>query len=204
MKKKTVFYLLVVLSTVCAVNANYLLNPGFEDGDGNAIADNWYFAGGNVQRETEIQAGHGEWQLQIGDLESLNWGWGEQTVDFGTDVGGTEFTASAEFKGRIAGAEQIYLNLEFYDAANALISGQDGAELKPTDPDYIEHSWVTRSMTLTAPANTQKIRYRIVGYMGGGTYGDWGVTRADNAVLVPEPASLAVLGLGALLLKRRK
>ncbi|AQQ71586.1 hypothetical protein SMSP2_01962 [Limihaloglobus sulfuriphilus] len=214
MKTKTLFWILALPALFAGIaGANLLQNPGFEEGSGTSQAENWLFAGGNVVRVAETQEGHGEWQLQIQDLEALNWAWAEQTVDLGQNAGGFEFTAYVEFKARMAGEEAAYLNIEFYDADDTLLSGQDAAELKPTDPDYIELSWVSRSITLTAPANTQKVRFRVVGYMGGGTHGDWGVIRADNvsltspqisspALVVPTPADgsriAAVEGPGIL------
>jgi hypothetical protein len=59
-------------------------------------------------------------------------------------------------------------------------------------------NWETYSWDYLLPAGTT--HYKIV------PLGDWGAgsTGFDNASIVPEPATMALLGLGALVLRRKK
>jgi hypothetical protein len=207
MKKKIIFNLLVLLGVVFAANANILVNPGFEDGTG-AVADNWV-NNGTAQRVNISEPGYGDYMMQIGDVEASNparWHWAHQIVDFGSDIGGTEFYASASYKTKIDGDEYVSILIRFMDASDTQLGQAHDAFYYTTDPDYLTYAWRTRDMTAIAPSGTTKLEYRAFGMMGGGVDGDWGQILIDNATLtiVPEPASLAVLGLGALFLRKKK
>jgi hypothetical protein len=207
MKKKIIFSSLVLLGVAFTANANLLLNPGFESGSG-AVADNWANAG-TAQRVNVSEPGYGDFMMQIGDVVASNparWQWAQQIVDFGSDIGGTEFYASASYKTKIDGDEYASILIRFMDASDTELGQAQGAFYFTTDPDYLTYAWRTRDMTAIAPAGATKLEYRAFGQMGGGVDNDWGQILIDNVSLtvVPEPATLAVLGLGALILRKKK
>ena len=77
-----------------------------------------------------------------------------------------------------------------------------------TSHDYNNMGWVTHSWQFTADSNSTTIEfYSLDSYEGEGEYdgysGYCGPT-LDNVSIVPEPATIALLGFGALGLLRRK
>jgi len=57
--------------------------------------------------------------------------------------------------------------------------------------------WTPFSATFTAPAGAELVEVKL-------TMGGWGSLYADNVSIVPEPASLVLLGLGGLTLLKKK
>jgi hypothetical protein len=67
---------------------------------------------------------------------------------------------------------------------------------------------MSKTLTFNIPIQTGTITWVTV-YLGGQAFGNSGVTsygalHFDNVVLTPEPATMGLLGLGALALIRRK
>ncbi|RKY24477.1 MAG: hypothetical protein DRP62_03660 [Planctomycetota bacterium] len=54
------------------------------------------------------------------------------------------------------------------------------------------------SISATAPSGTTQVKVDLIEWAGSGTV--W----FDNAVLTPEPATIAILGLGAMFLRRKR
>lgn len=95
-----------------------------------------------------------------------------------------------------------YLRIEFKDSADAILSSIQTDILANGYDGNVNQPWANRSVSGTAPAGTASITV----VLGAFTTGDGGTTRWDNAVLsavVPEPASIGLLGLTGLALRRR-
>jgi hypothetical protein len=96
----------------------------------------------------------------------------------------------------------LQIEAEFYDASNAqlaaVVLGYFDSGIQPDD------TWVQIGGSIVAPANTAygRVVLRTVDWQDGIA----GAIYFDNVsvTVVPEPISLALLGLGGLLLMRRR
>jgi len=188
---------------------NLLLNPGFEDGDfgpinGSGNPTNWYAWG--------AQSGyhHGDAGKVI-DTKAIKFWWDDVGVwQDVTVTGGEQYDFSVLTFSASGDALRLWngvLKAEFYNSALGTDSAHRLAEFyvdkfysasDPTD------QWVTLNGIVTAPANADIGRMILM-------IGDWqsnpgGSLNFDNAsiTLVPEPASLLLLGLGVLAVLRRR
>lgn len=197
---KKVLVLLVLLAVTGIATADLLYNGDFTiEGTDPANADGWseWNSGGWVNRE---QAAGGitpdNWHYAIGNAGAINNGiWQDIAV---ADDGAT-YTLSADAAMDAWWYPAGYVKIEFYDAGAVQL---DFAEVWLPDPGGFDIGlpWDNYSVTATAPAGTVTVR----AVMGGYTDGNGGTLRFDNAVLVPEPATMVLLGLGGLFLRRRR
>jgi len=89
--------------------------------------------------------------------------------------------------------------LQFYNAANASVGSY---ELGRVNAASTKDMWFNLSLTQVAPANTATVEAWLGFFQPNGDGG--GAAWFDNITLAPEPATLALLGLGGLVLRRRK
>ncbi len=187
-------------------NANLLSNGDFSLDDGvdplNAADWNEWNSGGWVNRETAANGPYGDtenFHYAIGNAGAINNGiWQDVAV---ADDGAT-YQLTVDVALDDWWKPDAYVKIEFYDAGAVQLdfaetwiyaNGYDAAVAQP---------WAPRSVIAAAPAGTVTVR----AVLGSWTAADGGTSRFDNANLdvVPEPATLALLGLGGLLLRRRK
>jgi hypothetical protein len=202
--------LIAVASVSPASAQNLLLNSGFEDGDtgpisGSGVPTNWY-AWGPTSGWHHDDAG------KVIDTKAIKFWWDDVGVwQDVTVAGGNEYAFSVmafnAFGDRLVGWNGL-LKAEFYNSA----LGTDPAHLlaqydvdrfysvsDPTD------QWVLLTGVVTAPANADvgRIQLKIADWQSTGVGGSLNFDEA-SIMLVPEPASLMLLALGAVALVRRR
>jgi len=214
-KMKKILILLAVLAVTGIASAELLLNAGFESGDltgwgawGTVYGylPSWYGTPSSRASQVVVNdpaaARTGDHYLKLATDNPTSWtiSWGYSEVHQAgiAATAGIDYTLSA-YAMTEPGTDWIpaKLKLTFFDGANNNLGANEVDRwLDPTlGWQYIEH-------TLIAPAGTATVRAQIT----NGTILWPGVAgiRFDDASLVPEPVTIALLGLGGLFLRRRK
>jgi len=200
--KKVLILLALFAAAGIASAANLLTNGDFALGsDGTTAPNNAALAwsqynsssSGWNNRETSGNPVPGDYLIAIGNAGGYGaFAW----QDVAGTAGGT-YTLSADAALDNWWKNAGYLKLEFYDAGSTMIGFAESAHFAQSGYDT-GLPWAHYSITGTAPAGTVTVRSML------GTWGEGGTARFDNAVLVPEPVTMIMLGLGALLIRRKK
>lgn len=161
---------------------NMLINPSFEtEGSGGPEdPDGWDRSSSVSVRRSAVD---GVWTLNFDDSPSEPL-WAFQTFPA---TPGDEFTASARFKAFLNVGESIDVALVWLDSGGAGI-GTNSATYAPTDGDYANWAWITRSVIAEAPIGTAQVSYRIISHLAGG----------NDSALWADDASLHFLGANPL------
>ena len=201
---KTNFVVMVMLLLVCGVSvhaANLLVNGGFEDGDtgqiGSVVIPSWNSWGSNGWHNNDAGA--------VIDTKSMKFWWDGVGMwqDYAA-IPGTTYTYSAQVidasRDTSPNNWDLRIEAEFYDVANtqlaAVVMGYFDSTIQPND------TWIGIGGSIVAPAGTTTGRVVIRSL-------DWqpgiaGALYFDNVSVTPEPATMFLLGLGGLLLRRKK
>lgn len=207
MKKGVIF--LCVACLVGAANANLIGNGGFESEIG-AIVDNWSMnVIGNTASVTRVtgDAYSGSYAVeamvnyidQTGTKAEIL----QQTLT-GSIAGGQLYDFSFYAKGTAGPGVVGFYQIQWLDS-----DGSDGGGVKGVSPLVQFGTSLTGAYQLfgqtgleaAAGADAAFISIRLE---GGAFVGSTGTMLVDDVVLTPEPASLVLLGLGGLALRRRK
>jgi hypothetical protein len=206
---------IVAAALSLSVQANLLTDPGFESGapsQPNPIPIPGGVGGGwavfNGASFSAAAAETGSWGIQ--ETEGIGQAWNfEAPYQVTTAGAGGVYTLTADFMTPTgitsSGYVPAVIQLTFFNAAGADIgtveTGGVGAKANQYNPTGL---WQTASVTATAPVGAAYVgSYLAFMEFGNQTQADtlyW-----DNANLVPEPSTLALLALGipAFLLRRK-
>jgi len=216
---KKLLVLPAILAMAGVAQANLLTNGDFtlDDGVDALNAADWteYNNGGWVNREQSANGTYGDplnFHYAIGNAGAINNGVFQNVVV--PDDGATyELTVDAAMDEWWSPTG--FLKIEFLDAGAAIIGSQETLFIANGFDAAVGQPWSPRSVIAVAPAGTASINAVLGGSTdGSGTdpgnpdhYGNGGGTlRFDNADLsvVPEPASMALMGLGGLMVAGRR
>ncbi|HBG27886.1 MAG: hypothetical protein A2Y10_07260 [Planctomycetes bacterium GWF2_41_51] len=197
MQSKKLIAVLVSVMMISCANANLLSNGDFEEGDTGGINSipGWYNWGGSGWH-------HNDGPLL--DSKGLKFWWDDAGIwqDFGATAG-LEYTFGVEVYNRASApcGWNGLMRVEFYDASDTKIyDAQLDRFYSGSDP---YDTWVTIGGAVAAPENTTS--GRIILQIADWYSGISGDLFFDNAsVVVPEPMTMAIFGLGLLLIKRKK
>jgi len=192
--KTRILVVAVVMSMFANVASANVLNPGFETGD---FTD--WFSGGTAVVVSGINgpSAPGDYAVAMsnapspGDIRSKGMvvtpG---ELYDFSVDYNITA-ASTGEIRAQVRWHEYVDLNgnaMNWVGESNSLLSTTGG-------------DWATLTVSgLTAPELAGAVDIRISAGLFEAFAGDGAI---DNVSLVPEPATLALLGLGGLLLRKR-
>lgn len=179
------------------------INGGFETASGGyttgALGWNDYSAPANngstasAQRNlTDPFAGVAE--LTLTYLNSSNPGIGPSVIaqsDIFSGEAPGALTLQFEAKRVVAGNENDQVQVQWFDASNGFLGVTGFSSYNGS----LTSAYTLQTKNYTAPANTAKA---IVQFLtaGSAVAGDTATVRIDNVIIVPEPTTLTLVGLG--------
>jgi hypothetical protein len=188
MKKVTI--LLMLFAMVGIANANMLTNGDFEDPAGSGWSQ-WWGGNSNKYIPDPVESDHcaGVWWMDDGLFQGITIGPGTYTVS-------GQLMQEALGNGRIG-----LIKAEIGDGVNVWWSQE--IQITQNDPALTWKSGSTVIDNTVAGATYLKVNLFMWDSNGWGS--GLGIVRYDNISVTPEPATMALLGLGgAALLRRRK
>lgn len=206
MKRWFITCFVLVMALAVTTQAELLTsNRGFELGDttdwmqwGSGSGTGGWVGNPPPSIISDGTAYEGTYYAQITAAGNDYWGynvvWQGEATEIGVWPG--VYTMSAQV--RSTDTPDPILKVEWYDSGGGKIS-----EEVTHNAITMDDTWQLITQDFTAPANTHHVK-AVIGWDLAGTVGGSFSVDYDDVSLVPEPATLALLGLGSLFLRRRK
>ncbi len=188
------------------------LNPGFELGAGGD-ADNWnelYFGGGSgtTAERVDVEPASGDWHMMLhlagtdpsgSHSEAQN-----QSPLFSVTPGDLyDFSFEAKRVGPLGVSVVAFYQVQWLDSDGSAGGGVKGSTPLTMFSGSLSESYQTFGFTgLAAAADSDAALIKV--YLDGGAVeGASATVYVDDVALTPEPASLAIMIIGAAMLRRR-
>ena len=205
-RKFSICIVLVLAALLCtSANAVGLSNGNFNDpasGEWPTGWTGWNWSTGWANHENKPAVSYdGSYYLNVGN------GWYDGGGGFNQIVSataGTDYTLSV-----LSGADAWWqptgvMQMIWQDSLGAELGRAARNTVDPAVYGWTydtAHPWANYVLTATAPVGTTQVKVEFMSNNGESTGGS---IYFENAVLTPEPATLTILGLGGLLLRRKK
>jgi len=186
---KKISILLTIFAMVCVANANLLTNGDFEDSAGSGWSQ-WWGGNSNKYVDDPIEGDHcaGVW-------------WNDDGIFQGIAIGAAKYTVSGQMMhGGLGNGRIGLIKAEVGDGVN--IWWVQEIQITENSP---QDTWISGSTVIdNTAAGATYLNINLFMWDTAGWGSGVGVVRYDNISVVPEPASMALLALGGLLLRRRR
>lgn len=187
---KRCLLLVLAVGLVASSQANLVSNGGFESGD---LTDWWTYPYDASQSVTvqSVTVADGSFSAEMVSGSDTDW------QELGTNAmacdSETTYTLNLDYNKIDWAGAGIYIT--YWDSGWTVLDG-DWFDITFTSEEGTG-TWTPFSTDFTTVADTAHMEVKVS--MGG-----WGTMYVDNVSVVPEPATLGLIGLGGLLLAGRR
>ncbi|MCK5225475.1 MAG: PEP-CTERM sorting domain-containing protein [Planctomycetes bacterium] len=200
MRNRTIFltFLVLIMGFAATAQANLLQNPGFEDNGGDETSADWWAGTSNAKVKADMDGPPrtGDWQMAVISWELGGTGnfYQDVTVGESTDYVYTMWARRATWGG-LSGS--YGMKVEWYAGVTLLGSASEDISAG------LAADWQEFSLSATSAADCDSARV-IIEFVGVDKVGMFDDASFLASTGVPEPATMALLGMGGLALLRRR